>query len=70
MKLIRNSDWRNLTTGEEQIFAYADDIVLVTKNYRKLFEKMLIEVVVEGKKIIRLNNQKMKHEVKIGDYIF
>lgn len=66
--------------GGEQIIAYADDIVLVTKKRKELesmgkdtgeAEKKIGLKINRGKtKIMILSNQMMKHTIKVGELTF
>lgn len=58
--VLRNISKGTLRTRGGQLIAYADDIVLVTKN-RRIMKEMLLEIVEEGAKMgLKLNENKTK----------
>lgn len=78
--VMRKVQKGNLRSGGQQIIAYADDIVIITKS-RKILEDALQEIAVEGKKTgLQINENKTKimiygkkgksSTVKIGSFEF
>lgn len=78
--VVRKFNKGTLRTREGQIIAYADDIVLITKN-RRIMENMLEELITKGEemgliinqeksKIMRFDRKFENKKIKIGVHAF
>lgn len=80
--VVKKINKGTLRTREGQIIAYADDIVIISKN-RKTTEEMVAEIIREGEKMgLKINTEKTKmmrldrkldpknNKIKIGTHIF